>query len=127
MIASGRGAVLRVGVDAAMDSARKRPPPRRLRKLGWTTVAGTRYPVATTARSRLLGLALLARDRASPGLLLTGCRSVHTFGMRFRLDVYFLDDEGRFVSLRASVPPGRIVRDRRAAAVLEVPARPAPP
>jgi uncharacterized protein len=75
--------------------------------------------------SRLLGLALLDRDRVGPGLLIPRCRSVHTFGMRFSLDVYFLDADGRFVALRAGVLPRRVVRDRRAAAVLEVPARPA--
>jgi uncharacterized protein len=75
--------------------------------------------------SRLLGLALLDRDRVGPGLLIPRCRSVHTFGMRFSLDVYFLDAGGGFIALRAAVPPRRVVRDRRAAAVLEVPARPA--
>jgi uncharacterized membrane protein (UPF0127 family) len=87
-------------------------------------VAGATYPVATTRVARLLGLALLDRDRAGPGLLLPRCRSVHTLGMRFELDVFFLDAEGRFIALRAAVPPRRVVRDRRAAAVLEVPARP---
>jgi uncharacterized membrane protein (UPF0127 family) len=108
-----------------VDSRPNRPPPLRLRGLPRSTVAGASYPVATTRPSRLLGLALLDRDRAGPGLLIPNCRSVHTFGMRFRLDVFFLDAEGRFIALRAAVPPRRVVRDRRAVAVLEVPARPA--
>jgi uncharacterized membrane protein (UPF0127 family) len=108
-----------------VESSPKRPPPRRLRGLSWATIAGARYPVATTGLSRLLGLAFCDRDRAGPGLLIPRCRSVHTFGMRFPLDLYFLDADGRFIALRAAVPPRRIVRDRRAAAVLEVPARPA--
>ena len=49
-------------------------------------------PVATTVSSRLLGLALLRREHAGAGLLIPRCRSVHTFGMRFPIDVLFLDE-----------------------------------
>jgi hypothetical protein len=82
-----------------------------------------RYPVATTGLSRLLGLALLGRGRAGPGLVIPRCRSVHTFGMRFALDVCFLDVEGRFISRRSAVPPNRIVSEPRASAVVEVPSQ----
>jgi uncharacterized membrane protein (UPF0127 family) len=49
------------------------------------------------------------------------CRSVHTFGMRFPIDVFFLDGDRVTLSRRSAVPPNRVVGDRRAAAVLEVP------
>jgi len=42
--------------------------------------------------------------------------------MRFALDLYFLDRDGRVISVRRSVPPRRIVWQRGAAAVLEIPA-----
>lgn len=84
-------------------------------------------PVATTYRSRLLGLALLARRRAGEGLLLPCCRSVHTFGMRFPLDLVFFDRDGRVVGVERSVGAGRIRRHRAAAAVLELPATGARP
>jgi hypothetical protein len=79
-------------------------------------------PVAATRRARLLGLALLAREAAGPGLLIPRCRSVHTFGMRFRLDVVFLDGAMNPVSVRRRVPPRRIALEHRARAVLELPA-----
>lgn len=85
---------------------------------------GRPFPVASGFGPRLLGLALLNRDRAGPGLLIPRCRSVHTLGMRFALDLYFIDRDGRIVSRRSGVRPGRVVSDRRATAVLEVPARP---
>lgn len=85
------------------------------------TVAGRHVPVAERVLARLLGLALLDRDRAGPGLLIPRCRSVHTFGMRFRLDVLFLDRGGRVVCRRAAVRPGRVLVERRAASVLELP------
>jgi uncharacterized membrane protein (UPF0127 family) len=78
--------------------------------------------VASTRRARLLGLALLDRDAAGPGLLIPGCRSVHTFGMRFGLDLVFLDRGMAPVSIRRRVPPRRIAVERRARSVLELPA-----
>jgi uncharacterized membrane protein (UPF0127 family) len=95
--------------------------PRRFEDLSRATVLGLIVPVATTTRARLLGLALLSRERAGPGLLLPRCRSVHTFGMRFALDLTFLDGEGRSITRWAAVPPRRVAFERRAAAVLEVP------
>lgn len=79
-------------------------------------------PVASGLRARLLGLALLRREQAGAGLLLPRCASVHTLGMRFRIDVYFLGAAGDVVAVRRCVRPGRIVAARRARAVLEVPA-----
>ena len=78
--------------------------------------------MAATRRARLLGLSLLGRRGAGPGLLIPGCRSVHTFGMRFPLDLVFLDFNLRAVSRRRRVPAGRIAFERRAKAVLELPA-----
>ena len=80
------------------------------------------YPVARDFRARLLGLAWRDREDAGPGLLIPRCSSVHTFGMRFALDVYFLDAEGRVLSVRRRIPPRRVLWQRGAAAVLEVPA-----
>ena len=85
-------------------------------------LAGRRVRVAATWRARLLGLALLDRDSAGPGLLIPGCRSVHTFGMRFGLDLVFLDGAMMPVSVRRRVPPRRIALERRAHSVLELPA-----
>jgi uncharacterized membrane protein (UPF0127 family) len=99
--------------------------PRRFRRLPHETVLGFTVPVATTRASRLLGLALLDRARAGEGLLIPRCRSVHTFAMRFLLDLIFLSEEGRVVRLDRAVPPWRIVRCPEGASVLELPS-PAP-
>ena len=102
-------------------------PPRRFRREPQAQVRGRRVPVALSRRARLLGLALLDRRAAGTGLLLPGCRSVHTFGMRFPLDLVFLDLDLHQISMRRAVPPGRIAFERRAQAVLELPAGEAPP
>jgi uncharacterized protein len=74
---------------------------------------------ARDARSRLLGLAGLAALPAEVALHLPRCRSVHTFGMRFALDLAWLDDLGMVVRLDRAVPPCRIRACRRARSVLE--------
>lgn len=84
----------------------------------------TSVPVAKDFRTRLLGLSWRSRERAGPGLLIPHCSSVHTFGMRFPLDVYFLDAAGRVISVRRRVPPRRVLWRRGAAAILEIPSLP---
>ena len=97
-------------------------PPPRLRSLLRREVLGAAFPVASTRRSRLLGLAFLHRDEAGPGLLIPGCRSVHTFGMRFALDVWFLGPYGEPLDVRRALGARRIARHTEAHSVLEVPA-----
>ena len=60
------------------------------------------------------------RRSAPDGLLIPGCRIVHTFGMRFGLDLVFLGASLLPVR-RLHVPPRRIAFERRAKAVLELP------
>jgi uncharacterized membrane protein (UPF0127 family) len=86
------------------------------------TVLGFTVPAARGFRARLLGLALLDREDAGEGLLIPGCRCVHTVGMRFPLDLLFLDEYGRVVELRRGVSPGRIACCAGADSVLELPA-----
>jgi uncharacterized membrane protein (UPF0127 family) len=95
--------------------------PLRFRGLERVELLGAEVPLATTMRSRLLGLALLSRRRAGAGLLIPRCRSVHTFGMWFPIDVIFLDGEQRVLDLRRGVPPGRLLRCSSAMSVLELP------
>jgi uncharacterized membrane protein (UPF0127 family) len=96
--------------------------PHRFRRLPTAEVASLRVPVAVTLLSRLLGLALLSPGRAGEGLLIPRCRSVHTFGMRFAIDVHFLDRRRRPIAVARAVPRNRVVCHRAAAAVLELPA-----
>jgi len=111
-------------VDAGpgKTSGEKEPAPRLLR-LPRREVFGFGVPVAEGFRARLLGLAGLEADEAEPGLLIPRCASVHTFGMRFDLDLIFLDRAGRPLCVHLAVPPRRLVRHRKAAAVWELPSR----
>jgi uncharacterized membrane protein (UPF0127 family) len=96
-------------------------PPRRFRGLRHVTLHGRSVPIATSSMARLLGLSLLDSERAGAGLLIPRCRSVHTLGMRFALDVAFLDCDGSVLRHVPAVPPRRIVSEREASAALETP------
>ena len=76
--------------------------------------------VARSRLARLLGLAL-RRDPPDWALLLPRTRSVHTLGMRFALDLIWLDREGRAVRVDTAVPRNRFRACRRAVAVCEIP------
>jgi uncharacterized membrane protein (UPF0127 family) len=58
--------------------------------------------------SRLVGL--LGRTALSEGeaLIMPHCRSIHTLGMRFPIDVVFVDRDWRVVSLKSHLSPGRV-------------------
>lgn len=63
--------------------------------------------IADGRRERTRGL--LGREGIEGAIYLTPCRSVHTFGMRFPIDVAFVDADlvvARIVQMR----PGRIAR-----------------
>lgn len=78
---------------------------------------------AVTLRDRLVGLlghASLAEDE---GLWIEPCNSVHMFGMRFPIDVVFVDAEGRVVRVVDTLRPWRMTLPVRGArAALEIPA-----
>jgi Uncharacterized ACR, COG1430 len=67
----------------------------------------------------LRGLAL-RREPPCEALLIPRCRSVHTFGMRFRLDLVWLGRGGRVLRIDRDVPPWRVRSCRGAIEVLEV-------
>jgi uncharacterized membrane protein (UPF0127 family) len=75
--------------------------------------------VARSRWSRLRGLAFRERPPAEP-LLIPRCRSVHTFGMRFALDLVWLGRGGRVLRIDRAVPPWRVRCCREAIEVLEL-------
>jgi uncharacterized membrane protein (UPF0127 family) len=93
----------------------------RLARLPVVTVLAREVRLATGFRARLFGLSRLDWEDAGGGLLIPRCSSVHTFGMRFTIDLHFLDAAGNVVLVRRNVPPRRFASCRRASAVLEIP------
>ncbi|WP_228990408.1 DUF192 domain-containing protein [Streptomyces sp. DH8] len=61
--------------------------------------------IAASYRARTRGL--LGRDGIEGALMLTPCGSVHTFGMRFAIDVAYLDRTFRVLAV-TTMRPGRL-------------------
>ena len=79
-----------------------------------------RCQIAETPLSRLKGL--LGRSRLEPGegLLIRPTWSVHTFFMRFPIDVVFVDRSLRILAVAPNLRPWRAAARRRAHAALEL-------
>jgi uncharacterized membrane protein (UPF0127 family) len=96
------------------------PCPRLDALPGRELEGGLRVAEARSRAARLRGLAGLERLPRTGGLHIPGCRSVHTFTMRFPLDLIWLDRDGRPVRVDRDVPPRRMKACRRARSVVEV-------
>ena len=77
--------------------------------------------VASGFRARLLGLAFLpeAALPAAHALVLRPCCSVHTFGMRFPIDVAFADRDGTVLRVIEALQPRSFARCSGASVALE--------
>ena len=78
--------------------------------------------VAATPFTRMRGLLGRSSLPSGQGILLRPAASVHTFFMRFPIDVVFLDKELRVVEIAGDLRPWRVAGKRGAKAVLELPA-----
>jgi hypothetical protein len=81
--------------------------------------------IRRTAGGRQAAKGLLGRDALEPGegLWIVGILGVHTFGMRFPIDVAYLDGDLRVLHVIEGMKPGRIGRlSLRTETVLELPA-----
>lgn len=90
-------------------------------RTGWLLRDGTvlaTVEIAETARERARGL--LGRDRVDGALVLRPTRSVHTFGMRFPIDVALCDGELRVVRVVHLVPNRVTLPVRGARCAIEV-------
>jgi uncharacterized membrane protein (UPF0127 family) len=56
-------------------------------------------------------------------LIIAPTNAIHTFFMKFDIDVAFVDGTGRVVKTRAALPPWRLAGALRAVAVIELPAQ----
>ncbi|WP_411105666.1 DUF192 domain-containing protein [Streptomyces sp. cmx-4-9] len=70
-------------------------------------VGDARVPLEVAASYRARTRGLLGRDGVAGALLLTPAASVHTFGMRFPIDVAYLDRRLRILAL-TTMAPGRL-------------------
>jgi uncharacterized membrane protein (UPF0127 family) len=80
----------------------------------------TRVETAFSSADRKRGL--LGRDGLEPGhaLVIAPTNLVHTFAMRFPIDILFVARDGRVLKVSSAVPPRRIAGSLRGFAVIEM-------
>ena len=101
---------------------------RRARRAGRTSpvrrldgaVVCERCTIADSPLPRMRGLLGRRGLGSDEGVLLRPAGSVHTFFMRFPIDIVFLDRDGRVLRIAESVAPWRTAAARGAKAVLEL-------
>jgi uncharacterized membrane protein (UPF0127 family) len=72
---------------------------------------------STSRRHGLLGRNHLPHEH---GLVIAPCQAVHTFGMRFPIDIVAVSREGRVLKVRSSVPARKISMTWNAFAIIEL-------
>jgi len=94
----------------------------RIRNITRDVVLADKAAVANTSAARRQGLLRRESLPRGEGLWIVPCEAVHTFWMKFPIDLLFLNKHKRVVKVRHAVPPWRISVCLRAHSVLELPA-----
>lgn len=83
----------------------------------------TNVRVAKNPITRMVGLLLNSELPDNQGLLITPCKSIHSWFMRFTFDAVFIDKEGKVVHLIENMTPfNACMPVWNASKVLELPA-----
>ena len=93
-----------------------------VRNLTRNTVLADAAEVADTSAKRRTGL--LKHDRLNPGqgLWIVPCESVHSFFMKFAIDLIYLDRNKKVRKVRHRMVPWRVSACLTAHSILELPA-----
>jgi len=85
-------------------------------------VIASSVELAMTSAERRRGL--LGRDRMAPdsAIVITRCNAVHTFWMRFAIDIAFVDSSGTVKKVVEALVPWRMAGTLFASTVIEFPA-----
>jgi uncharacterized membrane protein (UPF0127 family) len=85
-------------------------------------VLADRADIADTSAKRRTGLLKHKSLEPGEGLWIAPCEGVHTFGMKFPIDVIFLSRKKQVLKTRPAMVKRRIAFSLRAYSVLELPA-----
>jgi uncharacterized protein len=69
-------------------------------------VLGNRIRLAHSLAARMRGFLFRRPPVAGEGLFLAPCKGVHTYWMRFPLDVLLIDGSGKVIGAHPGLPPG---------------------
>lgn len=80
----------------------------RLVQAGNGNIVAERVIKAHTFFRRLKGLMFTKSLPSSCCLHIHPCRSVHTFFMKYRIDILYLDDQYNIIGVEANLKPGKL-------------------
>ncbi len=86
------------------------------------TTLATKMRLAGTSAERRRGWLATASLQPGDGLWIAPCEAIHTLGMKWPIDVVFIDRNRRVCKTAAAVRPWRMAVCWAAASVLELPA-----
>lgn len=89
-------------------------------KKGTSSKLKLRIKMADTYFSRLIGLIGKKQMDKNEGLLLKKCKSIHTIGMRYNLDLVFMDKTGKVLKCVEGIKPFRAASAKGAYYALEL-------
>ena len=93
----------------------------RIRNRDRGTILAETADVADTSAKRRTGLLKHSKLDPGQGLWIAPCESVHSFGMKFAIDVVYLDRKKKVRKIRKNMVPRRISACLTAHSVLEFP------
>jgi uncharacterized membrane protein (UPF0127 family) len=96
-------------------------PRLRIRNQSRNTLLADRAGIADTSKTRKIGLLKHTSLEPGEGLWIAPCEAVHTIGMKFVIDVLFLDKKRRVLKIRSDMQRWRMAACLRAHSVLELP------
>ncbi|MDK2821778.1 MAG: uncharacterized protein PWP31_1743 [Clostridia bacterium] len=76
--------------------------------------------VANTFVSRLKGLLGYKNLQEGEGLVLFPCSAIHCYGMKFKIDVLFLDENKKVIGIKKGLGPGSTASIKKAKYVVEL-------
>jgi uncharacterized membrane protein (UPF0127 family) len=85
------------------------------------TILAEKAEVADTSAKRRTGLLKHSGLEPGEGLWIAPCEAVHSFGMKFAIDVVYLDRKKRVRKIRKEMVPRRLSACLSAHSVLELP------
>ena len=92
----------------------------RLRNLTRGTSLGDAIDLADTSRKRRVGLLKHTELRPGEGLWIVPCESVHTFFMKFAIDLLYVDRKNIVRKIVPGVPPWRLSMCLSAHSIVEL-------
>jgi uncharacterized protein len=93
----------------------------RIRNQSRDTLVADRAEIADTSAKRRTGLLKHTGLEPGEGLWIAPCEAVHTIGMKFPIDVLFLDKKKKVLKIKKAMPRWRMAVSLFAHSVLELP------